>query len=284
MKRTLLLIPALVLFLIACREKHVTTTAKPPAPDPNAYSTAPPVTTTENEAAEVVVTVDDGNTSGSNTTTNDTVVTNVSMPTEVTIPTAEDSSKLSRLVVSFISKGEGTDGAAKANLDKWLSKHADVKYTVVTWGREGEVDYIFNLRDRAAASQNQVVQDVRTLIGTNDLVLIQEWVEGHKARNTGIVDPLPADTSATRLVVSFISKGEGIDHKTKEEFEVWLGMRGNVTWETSSWGREGEVNFCFRLSNMQTREQDIFVRDVRTFFTDKELVLVSEWAPCDRRK
>jgi hypothetical protein len=205
------------------------------------------------------------------------------MPTEVDMSA---DTNLSRLVVSFISKGEGTDAAAKANLDKWLSKNTDVKYTVVTWGREGEVDYIFNLRDRAPASQNQVVQEVRTLIGTNDRVLVQEWAEGHKARNTGIVDPIPAveDTNATRLVVSFISKGEGIDYKTKDEFEKWLGMRGNVTWETTSWGREGEVNFCFRLSNMQTREQDIFVRDVRTFFTDKELVLVSEWAPCDRRK
>lgn len=309
--------------------------------------------------------------------------------TEQTVPKV-DSTQLSRMVVSFISKGAGIDHVAQANLDKWLSKHADVKVTKIAWGREGEIDYVFDLKSRDVVSQKQVVKDVRGLIGTNDNVIVQEWTKAHngsvlieeataepvaattplvvsfiskgegidlvakekfdewlskrpeypyvvtqkgregemkycflmegkneQARtafvsdvknylagkelvlvNEGVMcehahekpaevtNPVEAapDSNVVRLVVSFISKGEGIDYKTKEEFEKWLAMREKFTYETTNWGREGEVNYCFRMTGISTREQDIFVRDVRTFLTDKSLVLVSEYEKCDKRK
>ena len=95
---------------------------------------------------------------------------------------------------------------------------------------------------------------------------------------------MATDTNVVRLVVSFISKGEGIDETTRLEFEQWLLNYGGVTWEITSWGREGEKNYCFRLTNMDARRQEVFVRDVRTFMTDKPLVFVNEWAPCNKRR
>lgn len=329
-------------------------------------------------------------TSSENSNTQTSSGTTVVVTTEDQAPKV-DSTQLSRMVVSFISKGAGIDRAAQANLDKWLSKNADVKYTKVAWGREGEVDYVFDLKTRDAAAQKEVVKDVRALIGTNENVLIQEWAAGHEARihegdpaeesalaatplvvsfiskgegidlvtkekfdewlskrpefpyvvtqkgregemkycflmrdkkpemysafvadvknylagkelvlvsenevcqhvhqaAAPVVESAPvneADSNVVRLVVSFISQGGGIDYKTKEEFEKWLGMREKFVYETTTWGREGEVNFCFRMTNISTREQDIFVKDVRTFLTDKPLVLVSEYSKCDKRK
>lgn len=301
MKR-LLLVPALVIALVACREKHVT--GNSPAPDkPDANNYPSGVTHTQTPSNADVQSSDqntdaDVNTNGSSTNTitgNDTVITNVSMPdngggnTSQT-QTAIDSTKLKRLVVSFISKGDGTDHATHEKLDQWLAKHQDVKYEMVSWGREGEFDYVFDLTDRTAAGQRSVVSEITSVVGSNnDRVLVQEWVQPHVARNTGIVPPdytPPQDTSNTaRLVVSFISKGEGIDHDTQKAFEDWLQQNySTATWEVTHWGREGEVNYCFRCANMDARHQEIFVRDVRTFLTGKELVLVSEYAPCDKRK
>ncbi|HEU4716291.1 MAG TPA: hypothetical protein VFU15_00575, partial [Bacteroidia bacterium] len=46
------------------------------------------------------------------------------------------------------------------------------------------------------------------------------------------------------------------------------------------WGREGETNYCLKLNELSTREQEIFVRDVRTMLANNDLVFVDEWAEC----
>src|ERR1041385_1455016 len=92
---------------------------------------------------------------------------------------------------------------------------------------------------------------------------------------------LSADSSIYRLTVSFISKGAGIDTKTMESFEKWVKEQPkHPAYETTHWGREGETNFCLKLDELSTREQDIFVRDVRTMLADKELVFVTEYSIC----
>ena len=96
-----------------------------------------------------------------------------------------------------------------------------------------------------------------------------------------------ADTgnSVYRLTISFISKGEGIDYKTQQSFENWLKAQPkHPAYEITHWGREGETNYCLKLNELSTREQGIFVRDVRTQLTDKELVFVSENAVCKGTK
>lgn len=96
-----------------------------------------------------------------------------------------------------------------------------------------------------------------------------------------------ADTGEViyRLTVSFISKGEGIDYKTQEAFENWLkDYPKHPAYEVTHWGREGEMNYCLKLNELSTREQEIFVRDVRTQLTDKPLVFVTEYAKCKGSK
>lgn len=103
---------------------------------------------------------------------------------------------------------------------------------------------------------------------------------------TTVVAP-PVDTGKViyRLTISFISKGEGIDYKTQESFENWLKEQPkHPSYEVTHWGREGETNYCLKLNELSTREQEIFVRDVRTMLTDKPLVFVSEYAACKGTK
>ncbi len=98
--------------------------------------------------------------------------------------------------------------------------------------------------------------------------------------------PLPeGSVENARLVVMFISKGAGIDQKTKEAFEKWLQEQPRqVKWEVTTWGREGELNYCLKLDELSTRDQEKFVEQTRIFLTDKDLVIVTENAPCDRRR
>lgn len=196
-----------------------------------------------------------------------------------------------RLVVSFISKGEGIDYAAKTNLDKWLSKHPDTKYTVMQKGREGEMKYCFVMKDRNAQEQVKLIADIKTVVGSSDRVLLEENVVCDHVHELAFTEPQVVDVgqrpdtaNTARVVVSFISKGEGIDLKTQEKFEKWLTERGNVVWETKNFGREGETNYCFFMVGKTTREQEIFVRDVRTFIGENDMVFVEEWGKCDRRK
>jgi hypothetical protein len=267
------------------------------------------VVVTQNGNTQTTVTTTTTNNNGVVTVKSDTVVTTVVMPdngtatgTATATPTATgsgtaDSSHLSRLVVSFYSIGAGINYDAKAEFDKWLAKdtRGGFTYTVTNWGREGEVNYCFNLASKSASEQMIFVKDVQKFLDGKEHIHVLEWAQCDKRGGQPVVgrpDPNVADTTVAnvpdtntaRVVVSFISKGEGIDETTRLEFEQWLLNYGGVTWEITNWGREGEKNYCFRLANMDSRRQELFVRDVRTFMTDKPLVLVNEWATCDRRR
>ncbi|MGL4595884.1 MAG: hypothetical protein ACRCYO_00050 [Bacteroidia bacterium] len=126
----------------------------------------------------------------------------------------------------------------------------------------------------ATACNRKQVPPMQDVVKADTVVTIQEPA------------PLPeGSVENTRLVVMFISKGAGIDLKTKESFEKWLQEQPRqVKWEITNWGREGELNFCLKLDELSTRDQEKFVEQTRIFLTDKDLVIVTENAPCDRRR
>jgi hypothetical protein len=97
----------------------------------------------------------------------------------------------------------------------------------------------------------------------------------------GKVPPQTDDTA--RLMVSFISKGFGIDTKSKNHFDVWLSAR-NESYTANPWGREGEVSYCFPLKNKSAAEQEAFIRDVKNELTNRDLIVFNENIPCERRR
>ena len=97
-----------------------------------------------------------------------------------------------------------------------------------------------------------------------------------------------AKVSATenyRLVVSFISKGTGIDNKIHEQFEKFLQENSKKTVsESFRWGREGEIDYCFQLKELSKKEQTAFVDAIRKIVGTSDVVLITENAPCVHKK
>jgi hypothetical protein len=130
---------------------------------------------------------------------------------------------------------------------------------------------------------------IQTDESTTATIIVHNPPDDTTVTTTVVVeDPAPAGDTVQelyRVTISFISKGEGIDLKTQESFENWLKEQPkHPAYEVTHWGREGETNYCLKLHELSTREQEIFVRDVRTQLTDKELVFVSEYAKCKGSK
>lgn len=88
-------------------------------------------------------------------------------------------------------------------------------------------------------------------------------------------------TDNYRFIVSFISKGAGKDSKLLETYTTFLteyGKRNNlsISKEVITWGREGEKDFCFKLSELSSEKQIEFVNESKTILKDSELIIVTE--------
>lgn len=84
-----------------------------------------------------------------------------------------------RLVVVFISKGEGADPEARTVLEGFLSDYARDSgkrptYVMIPWGREGEVDCCFNLNELGSKEQGEFVESLKKAISSRELIQVYE--------------------------------------------------------------------------------------------------------------
>jgi hypothetical protein len=92
-----------------------------------------------------------------------------------------------RLVVSFISIGEGTFAKGKEQLNQYIES-AQLKYKIYLnhvskgWGREGESDVIFSLNELTPEQQSDFINGLRELFKGNQLILIEENSQARKYR------------------------------------------------------------------------------------------------------
>jgi hypothetical protein len=89
----------------------------------------------------------------------------------------------------------------------------------------------------------------------------------------------------SRLVVSFYSICCGIDHTAKEKLDRFINsyekaMGKQLTKATVHWGREGEIDYCFQLSELLPKEQKRFISKVRLLLRKSKLVHINENASC----
>lgn len=88
-----------------------------------------------------------------------------------------------------------------------------------------------------------------------------------------------------RLVISFISKGTGTDGSAKDAIQKYIdGHPKKPALESYNWGREGEVDFCLKLTELSAKEQKTFVEEIRKLAGKSDLVQISENAPCVHKK
>ncbi len=82
------------------------------------------------------------------------------------------------LVLQFISKGAGIDRDLKTKFEEGLAKYnstnkVDITPEISHWGREGETNLNFNLKNLSTAQQNAFLSFVKETIGDTDMVHIK---------------------------------------------------------------------------------------------------------------
>ncbi len=92
-----------------------------------------------------------------------------------------------RLTVSFISIGEGTDYKAKEKFEKFVTdfetrNKVKLVSEKVGWGREGEVDYCYDLATLKPLQRAAFVQETKALVKGNKLVQLKENTPCRKPR------------------------------------------------------------------------------------------------------
>ncbi|MGB7924446.1 MAG: hypothetical protein WCF57_14490 [Pyrinomonadaceae bacterium] len=88
-----------------------------------------------------------------------------------------------------------------------------------------------------------------------------------------------------RLVVSFYSICCGINHKAQEKLDRFIKRyektkRKQLTKAAVRWGREGEIDYCLKLSELSPREQKRFISQVRLLLKRSKLVHINENVAC----
>jgi hypothetical protein len=101
-------------------------------------------------------------------------------------PAATNESKpvVYRLIVSFISKGAGTDSQKRTAFLDYIAKHPKKPaYKEMRWGREGEADYGFMLTELDAKKElTGFIEDVKKIADGSDMMVVTENVASRHVR------------------------------------------------------------------------------------------------------
>ena len=88
-----------------------------------------------------------------------------------------------------------------------------------------------------------------------------------------------------RLIVSFISKGAGTDSEKRTAFLAYVNSHPKKpAYKTVIWGREGEADYCFNLSEFASKKELIsFIDDIKKMAAGTDMVHISENAECPHK-
>ncbi len=88
-----------------------------------------------------------------------------------------------------------------------------------------------------------------------------------------------------KVLVSFYSIGAGIDIEAHDKFKEFLmNSHPKLVYEEAAWGREGEVDYCFRLFDMNKEDQQTFITDLKKIAEKSDRMRVEEDKPCSHKK
>lgn len=89
-----------------------------------------------------------------------------------------------RLIVSFTSKGAGTNAEKREAFLKYVESHPKKPaYKEVFWGREGETDYCLVLSELPKKEQVSFVEEVRkAMTGSDQVILTEHTPSLHRGR------------------------------------------------------------------------------------------------------
>lgn len=87
-----------------------------------------------------------------------------------------------------------------------------------------------------------------------------------------------------RLSVSFISIGAGTDKKARQDYDQYLIQfeqknKIKLSYEITPWGREGEKDYCFKLNELNKKQQEVFIAETKEVLKNSTLVRYKENQP-----
>lgn len=103
------------------------------------------------------------------------------------------------------------------------------------------------------------------------------------------VEKVTVPTLPDSLVVSFYSRGEGAPFKVIKEFDSYLSDYVNQAslkdlYDRIPWGREGEIDYCLRLSQLPNNKKLALINRIREITSKTELVHVTDNGTCRMRE
>jgi len=96
----------------------------------------------------------------------------------------------------------------------------------------------------------------------NTAQTVDSEVEVHKPKGVTneVLNEEKNKESLSKFIISFYSPGNGIDYKTKKEYDDFLTKEyANLEVHQKSWGREGEVDYCVNIELLTKKEKASFV-------------------------
>jgi hypothetical protein len=141
-----------------------------------------------------------------------------------------------------------------------------------------------NKTDAGTYSSNETStppKDTHTTTATPPL----DTTKKESPKEAPVKETSTSNNSNYRLVVQFYSKGGGTDYKLREKYDQWLASyKPAVKVEQTPWGREGEVDYCIKLAELDNTKQAEFVTKTKELLSKSELVHIYENHPCSRKR
>lgn len=189
------------------------------------------------------------------------------------------------LTLDFVSKGSGIDNDTYSKVEALANNHPKKPaFTVEAKGKEGEKKMMFTLTELSQDEQYAFVDDVRKLIPDAGMVKVNSKLPKKKQIKAATASADVVAGVKYRLVVSFISKGAGIDYKTAESVKSYIESHPKKpAYEVKNYGREGETDYILTLKELNTDEQKLFVDEVKKLISRSDLAMVKENEPYTKK-
>lgn len=107
--------------------------------------------------------------------------------TEKTVETSNPQDVVFDVIVQFISKGEGIAHALKTKFEDAVAKfnkdnHTNIEADVRHWGREGETDLNYNLKNLSTKQKSAFLSLVKETVGDTDMINVKYNEKGVQKR------------------------------------------------------------------------------------------------------
>ena len=88
------------------------------------------------------------------------------------------------------------------------------------------------------------------------------------------------DKTIYDMIITFISKGEGIDHKLQAKIDETIETfnkkhKTTVIPEKLGWGREGETDYNFVFKNLSTPLQKELIKSIEALTSNTDMVTIT---------